>query len=150
MTRPGQLHYTSQHWRGTVRACPTWVLEEELAARGLLAVRDAAVRLPGLVVDPLANTVTWRHDTYLVTGRQMQVLYLLALNRREGRRGMHGQGLAERVWRGWETPGALLNLRVVVSDLRKRLPDLITRTGRMPGLYGLALEDEPASQEVAS
>jgi DNA-binding response OmpR family regulator len=133
-------------WTNRLAHVPSWALSEELQRRGEEDDRDQRVVLAGLVVDPIGSSVTWRGDEYAVGGRQMEVLYALALDRAGGRRRVATRRLAERVFRGFEREGACANLRVVMAVLRRRFPGLIDSVwigSRVA--YGLALADAPAA-----
>lgn len=134
------------YWRLVLKEVPDWALRDEVAWRDEIAPIDRVVALPGLVVDPVGNTVTWRGDDYVLGGRGMEVILALALARREGRIRVRADVLAELVWRGWETEQALANLRSYVCGLRARFPGLVaSRRGLGRVAYELALADAPAA-----
>lgn len=134
-------------WTSRLGHVPSWALEEELQRRGEAAQTDPVVDLPGLRVDPLANTVTWRGVEHHLTDRETEVLYALALSRASGRRRVRSAVVAHGVWRGFDERSAVENLRTYVHYLRKRLPGLIAR--RVKGTYELDL-DGPAAALVES
>lgn len=106
-------------------------LVDEVRRRGAAEPEGpAVVRLPGLVVDPIASTVHWRGETMHLGGRNMEVLYALAVTRYQGRRLLQPAALASKVWRGWPPDSSLPCLRVAVSQIRKVLPGLIASKPR--------------------
>lgn len=131
-----------RRWRETLRDAPTWALEDEMARR-VKEMAPAPIRLPGVVVDPLHGSVEWRGEWHLFGGRDLEVLYALAVFQQQGRRSVLSGYLADQVFRGFDE-SAKQSLRVYVWRINKRVPGLIVKEWR-PGSkqvgYGLALDD---------
>jgi DNA-binding response OmpR family regulator len=137
-------------WTARLHRVPTWALVEELCRRGEEPDRDQAVRLPGLVVDPVQSEVTWRGDGYALGGRKMEVVYALALALADGRRRVAGERLARAVFRGFEHRDAMRNLSSTVHDLGQQIPGLLTRVpAGVHAAYGLALDAPTADRRTA-
>ena len=129
---------------------PTWVLEQELSRRRNGVRETAAIRLPGLEVDPAASRVVWRGLARDLSGRRMEVLYALAQESVKGKRRVGRDYLAHRVFFGMDLPAAVESLRTYVSYLGKEFPGLLLTAseGRRIGLgYGLNL---PAVEEAVA
>lgn len=108
---------------------PDDVLLEAVKARGLvdehLLPPDDAVIVGDLEVDPIGTVATWRGQAVQLSRRESEVLYAFAKMRWQGIRVARPQTLARRVFRGWDTQDAVLNLRVHLSGIRSKLPGLI-------------------------
>lgn len=130
--------------RALLREVPTWALQEELARRdghaAEIAAPSASVR--GFFIDPIANLVRWRGDTYEVGGRQAEMLYALALARKRGRRRVPAAWLAVTVFRGFTQETADTNVRQTLHDLGQRFPGLLLMSGNRRLGYGLNLDDD--------
>lgn len=149
---PKIVTHKMANWPVRLANTPTWALRAELGRRAEEPDEDLAVRLPGLTVDPAANTVTWRGDEYLLGGRSMEVLYAIATAQASGMTRVSSVVLARRVFRGFGDAEALANLRTYVSYLRRRFPGLVARdsgTGWYRA-YRLVVDDPaPAAEGVA-
>jgi DNA-binding response OmpR family regulator len=137
---------TGADWRTYLATVPSWAIEAEAIRRAEVNDR-ATITLPGLVVNPTGNSVTWRGDTYALGGRSMEVVYVLAQARQRGERWLRREKLGHRVWRGWTMGDAANNASVAVSGLRRRFPGLIDSPRK--GAFGLVL-DEPAAERGAA
>jgi hypothetical protein len=149
----GVLSEVERRWRRQAAELPLWVLEEELAERGRRS-GEAAVRLPGLVVDPVASVLIWNGSRRTVCGRRMEILYALAQARAAGRERVRLDVLARAVFRGFALRDAEASVRTYASYLYHEIPGLVHGPGRGKGGkvgqgYGLNL-DEPASEESAA
>jgi DNA-binding response OmpR family regulator len=134
--------------RVALAQAPLWALERELASRRFRP-KDTAVTFGDLTVDPVHSCVTWGHDAYRVRGRQMEVVYALAVARRRGYFRVPGVDLAQSVWRGMDAHTACTNLRSYVNALNKRIPGLVLLSGTGRVGYGLAVPDDDAQEESA-
>lgn len=137
----------STNWAKALGEIPTFALTAELERRGVREAPDpVAVELPGLTVDPVGSTVVWRGDEYAVSGRQMEMLYVLAVARRDGRRWLATPRLGYEVFRGFDPESARFSTQTYLCYLRKRFPGLIesVRTGGTNTAHGLVL-DEPVA-----
>jgi hypothetical protein len=146
----GVLSEVERRWRRQAAELPLWILEEELAHRGRRS-GEAAVRLPGLVVDPVASLLTWNGSTRTLCGRRMEIVYALAQARAAGRERVHRNVLAQAVFRGFALRDAVASLRTYACYLYHEIPGLVhgPGQGKVGQGYGLNL-DEPASEESAA
>lgn len=139
-------------WTRRLSGVPDWALREELMRRGEEPDQDQAVRLPGLVVDPVGGEVVWHGVSYAVTGRTMEVLYALALAHAAGRRGVRSNVLAARVFVGFDHRDAIASLRTYITQTRRRIPGLLPMSssgGGAYGIYRLAVERSQPTESVA-
>ena len=122
-------------------------LRAEYESRGLgRGRRGASIDVGGLSVDPLRLTATWQGRTVVLTPRQTQVLYALALARWQGMKRLRSDRLLVRVWRVSDA-SSMASLRGVVFLLRGKLPGLIVNhrgSTNTRGYYGLDLDAQEA------
>jgi hypothetical protein len=143
----GVLSEVERRWRRQAAELPLWILEDELAARGRRG-GEAVVRLPGLVVDPVASLLIWNGVPRTVCGRRMEVLHALAQARAAGRERVRPDVLARAVFRGFALRDAVASVRTYASYLYHEIPGLVhgPGQGKVGQGYGWNL-DEPACEE---
>jgi hypothetical protein len=129
-----------------LRGLPTWVIEKELARRRL-EPHDPVIRLPGFEIDPSVGRLVWRGREYALSGRMTEVVYALALARRQGVFWVPGDRASRAVFRGFTQPSALENWRTTVHYVRRWVPGLVVSSGRRGSNvvgYGLAIAEDAA------
>lgn len=139
---------TPDYWQRTLAQAPQWALEDELARRADEIAHVAAIRVGDLLVDPVSSLVRWRGDDYVVRGRQLEIVYALAVAWTRGVWRVRGPDLAAMVYRGFEGREAMASLRQTLGAFRRRVPDLVL-SRRNSGLgYWLNVDRDAVARRV--